>query len=362
MKKYLFCALAAASSLAGYAQAHKAGASYLLHTAGAPAARTTAIGDTLALRNFPVADTLHVYTTDSVNGGYTTGTNLWNDQAFAERYTFNGSDSSMRVAGVMAQFGGKVSATSTHSANLRVWTGSQPQMITATLFYSDFPNVVINTKTVPFTQLGIGTVADTLKTYWFDTLSPAVAGSFFVGYDMSYSWAAMGGDTIALACTKNGTRTTAPYWLTYPTDAEGDTLAIDTIINVQNATLWADNNWHDNYTDNDSIANHLAIFPIVLIGGTTGVSVTHKDLTLYGAYPNPASSVANLRFALASASTVSIRLMDMQGRSVVSYSLPLPAGEHTVPVAAAALPTGNYLYLIRTATGSGMAGKLTIAK
>jgi len=40
----------------------------------------------------------------------------------------------------------------------------------------------------------------------------------------------------------------------------------------------------------------------------------------------------------------------------------LAAGMNVVPVNTSALASGNYLYLVRTAAGDGMAGKMTIIK
>ncbi len=138
-----------------------------------------------------------------------------------------------------------------------------------------------------------------------------------------------------------------------------DTL-VDTVVNVQNATLTSDGNWHDNYTDNDSIYNDLAIFPIVVISAPDGVKgITKKNLTFYGCYPNPASNNTNIKLSLTKSADITIQIMDMNGRilSTITQSN-LATGEHIIPVSTSALPAGDYLYFIHTSGGDGVASKL----
>ncbi|GAA4463418.1 hypothetical protein GCM10023093_11820 [Nemorincola caseinilytica] len=327
------------------------------------AAKPTATGDTLTLTNIPATQTERLlYPVAPAGSGYTTGTNVYNDKGFAERYYFDAGDSSVNVLGVVALFGGNVSATSTKSVMLRIWSQTAPKPITARLYYEGFPFETLDSLSVPATKLGIGPTADTLKAFMFATPTGFLKGPFFAGYTIDYNFETLGPDTIALKTSKHNTRNTAPYRLRYNM-ANADTVSVDTLINVQNATLWADNKWHDNYTDNDSLYNDLAIFPIVVVGGPTGTGrVTHKDLSLMGAYPNPSTGTANIRFALAEGADVSITIMDMAGHTVYTRQLSdLRAGEHTVQVSTAGYAAGTYIYLVRTATGSGMAGKMQVA-
>ena len=91
--------------------------------------------------------------------------------------------------------------------------------------------------------------------------------------------------------------------------------------------------------------------------------VTRKDLTFFGNYPNPAVNSTNIKFSLAAATDVTIYITDMSGRTINTISQAgLAAGEHTVPVSTENMPAGNYIYLVRTGTGSGIASKLTVAK
>jgi hypothetical protein len=55
--------------------------------------------------------------------------------------------------------------------------------------------------------------------------------------------------------------------------------------------------------------------------------------------------------------------MDMTGHSINTISESgLSAGEHIVPVNTSALPAGNYLYIIHTSGGDGIASKMTVIK
>jgi hypothetical protein len=325
-------------------------------------ARTTHAGDTLKLSNIPAADTPFVIYAAGVDSGYLTGTDYWGDRAFAERYDFNGADSILTVIGVFAQFSGKVNAGSTKTVSFNVWNVNSPQYITAGLFYSGFPNTSLTTHSVPVTQLGIGSTKDTLKKFMFDSTATFSSGSLFVGYSINYNFNALAGDMIGLASSADGDRTSPKIKFdTMITDID---TTIDTLINVQNATQWSDGNWHDNYSDNDSISNDLAIFPIVVIWhGTSIKGVTRKGLTFYGNYPNPAVNSTTIKFSLADRSDVMLQITDMNGRIVNTLSeRDLSAGEHVLQLNTSELPDGDYLYLIRTSTGDGIASKLTVIK
>jgi hypothetical protein len=324
------------------------------------AAKTTAAGDTTLLRN-TATNTTTLYKLDS--GGYVTGTNFWGDKAFAERYDFNAADSSVRILGVMAIFGGTISATTTKTVSFDVWDAGGQQAITGSLFYNGFPGTLLNTLTVPVNQIGIGTFTDTMKNYWFAGQTYPLSGSFFVGYNINYNYNSLNGDTIGLANSPNGIRlptgSAGLYKLVYNSSAIDTTL--DTVLNVQNATLGSDNVWYDNYTQNDSIKNNLAIYPIVLIGFPTGVNgVTKNNLTFFGNYPNPATDYTNIRFSLAQNADVSLQIMDMAGRMIQTIKQTnLGTGEHLINLSTAHLAAGEYLYLLRTSGGDGMAGKMS---
>ena len=189
---------------------------------------------------------------------------------------------------------------------------------------------------------------------------------------MNYNFATLAGDTIGLACSVNGDRTSTVYTITSYTDsivnmegtADSAITVTDTVINVQNATQWSDGVWHDNYTDNDSLYNDLAIYPIVVVGNPTGVNgVKKNNLTLFGNYPNPAANTTNIRCSLRQHADVTITVMDMSGRTLSTLNnANLGTGEHIIPMNTSSLPAGDYVYLLHTSGGDGIAGKMTIVK
>jgi len=348
---------------------------------GGPFARTTAVGDTFVLSNTPAGDSLVIYSAGISDSGYLTGTDIWNDIGFAENYTINGEDSSLVVIGVVALFHGTVTPSSSQTITFDVWDET-PYVLRSNYEYSGFPNDCLDSLIVPATQLGIGTGTDTLKTFLFPNISDTVGGgsdvnfvgsSFFVGYTINYNFGLLTGDTLGLACTMNGTRSATPPVFAIDTffdtvvnaEGTGDSLitVIDTIVHVQNVTQFSDYSWHDNYTDNDSLFNDLAIYPIVVIstGPTAVKGVTRKDLTFFGNYPNPASNFTNIKFSLLQNADVTIQIMDMNGRVINTISDPnLSMGEHIIPVNTSSMPSGNYLYFVHTSGGDGIASKLTV--
>ena len=337
-------------------------------------ARITAVGDTLVLSNIPATDTpLVIYSAGISDSGYLTGTDIYGDQGFAERYDINGSDSSVIVIGVVALFNGTVSPSSAKTITFNAWNVGVPQVVSATFEYSGFPGTNIDSLVVPITQLGIGAATDTIKTFLFPDFTPdTVQSSFFVGYTINYNFATLNGDTLGLACSLNGTRTSAVYDTTTYIDsvvnsagtADSAIYVLDTVVNVQNTTLWSDYSWHDNYTGNDSLFNDLAIYPIVYINSATGIKgVTRKDLTFFGNYPNPAVNSTNIKFSLLHNASVTIQIMDMKGRVISTINnTNLSVGEHIIPVNTSAMPSGDYLYFIHTSGGDGIAGKMTVLR
>jgi len=326
--------------------------------------RTTATGDTVTMNNIPASATDRIlYGIGVADSGYTSGTNVYNDRGFAERYSFGIYDSSVRVIGVMTLFGGHVNAGSDKTITLKLWQQGVPRMIAPNLYYEGFPDEVMDSLVVPVTNLGIGAGTDTLKTYYFPEGTTYLRGPFFAGYTMHYNFSATGADTVALMMSKDGTRNTPDYTLRYNTNTEGDTTSTDTLLNVQNATLWSDNIWHDNYTDNDYLYNHLAIFPVVITGTALSAPVVHNNMNLYGVYPNPAGSTAHIDISLSTGTELYITLTDMTGRVMYNNNVSVKStGRHTIDVPTGTLPAGNYLVLVRTEANSGIAVKLSVQR
>lgn len=368
MKKALLLSLGVAVSAMGFAQIPTTAYRTYNHTVkpitpiaanhSNSTAKTTGVGDTLLLSNFPSPDTIITYSVGTnADSGYVTGTNAYGDMGFAERYDINTSgtiDSAVQVLGVAAVFNGTVNPASTKTVNFKIW--SQGAQVEApfndpNILESGFPNTVLASQSVAITQLGI---PDTLTEHIFSTPTSALTSSFFTGYEINYSFSSLNGDTIGLITTIDGERL-------YP---EAYLSGSDTIINNQNVTEFSDGTWHDNATDNFAIFNSLAIFPIVVIESPTGVAnVKTNNLTFYGNYPNPAVNSTNIKFSLNAPADVTIQITDMAGRAINTIKQSsLSVGEHIIPVQTNTLSAGNYLYVIRTSNGDGIASKFTVTK
>ena len=323
--------------------------------------KQTAYGDTLYMSHIAPTDTITLYYV-AHDSGFAAGMNAYGDEGFAERYDFVSSDSAVKVIGVISRFGGHVNPLSSRSVTFNVWAPAAKTVSDRpTLHNSGLPGSVMASTTVKLTQLGVSaidTVADSARVFMFPMATPYLSAHFFVGYTISYAWSNMlAGDTVGLYSNQDGERT-APSFTVASTD--------DTIINNVNVTQYADHKWHDNAVDNFGISNNLYIFPVVLIGEslTSAVKgITRSDLTLYGAYPNPAANNTAIKFTIAGNTDVTIELMDLSGRTVSTVKQSsLTAGEHTIPLQTGTLAAGDYIYLIRTGNGGGMASKLTIVK
>jgi hypothetical protein len=202
--------------------------------------------------------------------------------------------------------------------------------------------------------------------------------SFFAGYTMYYNFlspdsGSAGIDTIGLECTINGNRISGQYtvsarWydtVTYDTTHIIIDTFYDTTVIVQNATLWQDGQWHDNFTQNDSLFNDLAIYPIVVAGFPNGVKgVSKNTLTFYGNYPNPATENTELiHFSLNSAQNIDLLVYTLTGTEVDHISLgDAPAGDQLLKLDVSHYAAGQYIYLLRTGSGDGFGGKIVVAR
>ncbi len=321
--------------------------------------RTTATGDTIILKNTHATDVPVLYYSGSTcDSGYLSGIDNWGDQGFAERYDFNAADSNVQVLGVMSLFGGKVNPASTKTVVFNAWSVADRSATDFTNVYnSGLPDASLAAVTVPVTHLGIAnidTVSDTFKTFFFPTPTAYLNKSFFVGYTITYDATAFGGDTLGLYTSSDGDRTSALFTVS----------GTDTILNNQNVTMFDDGLWYDNASDNAFIANNLYIYPVVRTRNVVGVQgVTKKGLTFFGNYPNPASTVTNIRVALNSTEDAEIVITDMNGHTVLNKAFKvLTAGEHTIPVDVSGLSAGEYICLFRTSTGNGIASTMTVVR
>jgi len=372
MKQLLLIPVIAALSISSYAQNANFTETktlppfndlhYISVKPGGTAAKTTAVGDTVSssLSHIGSADTTTFYSFVH-DSGACLGTNAFGDKGFAERYDFNPATVTYKVIGVAALFGGNITPTSTKTITFNVWTqGPKTVSFRPTIFNNGLPNTVLASRTVPITQLGIATSSanpDTTKGFLFATPTAYLTDSFFVGYTINYTWTALSGDTLGLYSNKDNERGEQGYFAYSATD---------TTINNVNVTLNSASAWKDNGQELYGLFNNLAIFPIAIVGPGTGEvnsGITRNNFTFFGNYPNPANANTNIKIALANSTTVSVYIMDMTGKQVAqSITGTLSAGEHAIPVNTSALATGEYIYIVRTGSGDGIASKLVIER
>lgn len=372
MKKLVLVALGAVSFFSSFAQTNSKGVRKNLDfspvlSMDVVASKTTADGDTLSKVNFDVSqlDSMANYRIGSTpyDSGFVYGPNPFGDKAWAERFDFNGNDSSVKVIGTFALFGGRLNTVMppSHTINFKVW--GQSAWSTAANFganwkYNGLPGATLLTsQNISINNLGIdisGAGADTIKAFLFSTASNYIADSFFVGYTPNWSFSASNGDTIGLKTTRDGYRY-APYYFVAGTD---------TIINVKNVTQYSDNSWADNAFENFQLGHHLAIFPILVVKYNANAvnGVSKNNLELFGNYPNPASSVTNIKIALKKAARVDVSITDMSGRVIKTISRDLNAGAALIAVETADMAAGNYLYLVRTSEGDGVASTFSVVR
>jgi hypothetical protein len=315
---------------------------------------TTSAHDSVRLSNLTPSDTVAYRYSYGADSGFIAGINAAGHYGFAERYTFNSTDTTIQVIGVAAAFLGKVNFSSTKVVDLKIWdVGGTASSARPNLYYSGLPTTGLNSVMVPYTGLGICDTACLLKQYYFVAPTTLAGNTFFIGYTTNYRWDSLAGDTISVATTQMGSRTTPTY----------NVVGSDTIVNVQNATLIPVNVWVDNGYDLNYMMDYW-IFPIVNIVSSEGTaSIRRNDFTFYGVYPNPATSTARVKFALDAGTDVNLLIIDATGRTLQSQSLDhLSRGEYQRELDLSALPCGDYLCVIRTSTGDGVASKISVQK
>jgi hypothetical protein len=369
MKKLLLFSAAIAMSFSSFAQGvskkglNREGLNTVVAEFGT-AQKSTADGDTIFGRlNFPAVqlDSMILYYGDATpfDTGFAYGSNAYGDKGFAERYDLNGADSGVYVIGCYAFFGGTVNPATNKSINFNVWAAANKSAATnfgPTWYYSGLPaaGTYIAPQTVSIKNLGIGNAnPDTMKLHMFSTNSGLIADSFFLGYTMNYTWANMAGDTIGLYTTRDGYRYSNGGW----------TVGTDTIMNVKNAVQYSDNSWHDANFENFQQFLHLGIFPVMVINYLSVKGISKNNFTLFGNYPNPATNSTTVKYGVKAATMVTVTITDMTGRIVNTINEgTVSAGEHTVSINTSDLAAGNYIYLVRTGEGDGMAARFTVIK
>ncbi len=87
--------------------------------------------------------------------------------------------------------------------------------------------------------------------------------------------------------------------------------------------------------------------------------LSHQEVALLPAYPNPFRTTTTLRFRLEKAEGVTVTVYDVRGRVVRRLlDARLPPGEHHVAFDAEALPTGIYFYAVTTRQDTRATGQV----
>jgi len=346
-------------------------ASYHTQVFSAPNARLVTVTDTGYYWNNPIVqlDTTGSYLLDQVipaDSGYWFGTNIYNFMGYAELYDVNKADTDttvIQILGIVSTWHGHVKTGSSNTITFKVWDqDSKAYFQGDTIYIKGYPGVAKYSVSWPVTQLQIGApgAPDTTPVV---TMFPSPINSmpdhFFVGYEMAYDFNTLNGDTITLGATPQGNA--RKVGMHYIDSATGNLIYIP-----RNAIEVTSGNWQDCYY-NYGFQVNLGIVPIVKFKRTYEDldvrSVIKNDLTFLGNYPNPASTVTNIKFDLKTAANVSIQVMDIQGRkvSLINAGM-LMTGEHILPLSTASMPTGEYIYILSTDKGDAIAATLSVVK
>ncbi|MBA9076568.1 MULTISPECIES: T9SS type A sorting domain-containing protein [Rufibacter] len=261
--------------------------------------------------------------TNSGTWGYWLGQNYRFNQQYAEKYYVSGN---AKVIGIISHHGGKY-AHANNLASFRVYSVGTNKL----------PHARLASKDVRYADLRLNGAAMTTT---FDA-PIAVQDSFFVTFDLhDYAHGGYDGDTIGLYSGINGSRPSADF----------ENFGRNAVQQHEHAY----EKWVDFRTQNfTNIATHFALFPIVemTVTGIKDEFVQKEQLTLYPPSPNPIQSGQDiqLRYALASPSTVSLTLLDLQGNALLEL---MPkrqtVGEHVAHFPSAQLAAGTYLCLLQS--------------
>ena len=367
MKKLLLFTMAAAISAGSFAQnatrLTQLSERDMSYSTVKVAAKGTATGDTAAPLHILATDTVLVYYNEAVapyDSGYTFGSSYQLNQGFAERYEFDGIDSSVKVIGIGARFIGGYAQNTTRTVTLNVYSqGAKSQPIAARthLYLNSKPSTVLGS-TAPLLISGIGMVnhqlSDTNYYYLLQTATSYLTDSFYVGFEFTnpYTWASMAGDTVCLVASKNGERHSSA----------GSVSGADTILNGQNSFKDNSGNWHDIALEL-GFFNHLFIYPVLIIKELSVNGVTKNNLTFFGNYPNPAVNNTNIKYAVKRSTDITVQITDLNGRVINTVNENgISTGEHILNINTSNLPTGNYIYTVRTKEGDTMACQFSVVK
>jgi len=337
----------------------------------APNARRVITTDTEYYWNNPIVqiDTTGSYLLDQVmpaDSGYWFGNNVYNFSGFAELYDINRADTDttiVQLLGVVSAWHGHVKKGSTNIISFRVWDQDPTAYFQGdTVYVKGYPGNIKTSLNWSVSQLLIGApgAPDTTPVVaMFPYPLNSLPDHFFVGYEMTYNFNTLNGDTITLGATPEGNA--KGVGMNYIDSATGNLIYIP-----RNAIEIAPNIWQDCYY-NYGFRVNLGIVPIVQFkyahDDLNVKGITKNELTFFGNYPNPATASTNIKFALKNTAGISVKVIDMQGRVVSMINAgALSVGDHSLPLSTENMPAGNYVYVLSTNAGAAFAGMLSVIR
>ncbi len=300
------------------------------------------------------------------DSGYIFGINRNLNRGYAEQFHFRyKTDTALKILGLRTLFSGRVSSSSRaitfglfRKGGETPYVGANPKTYNTGLPTTTLASIATNAN-----QLGTNGAAgvDTFKNFWLSTpYSLAKADSdFFAGFTMAaYTYTTLNADTFGIRSSRGGEGIGVGAYLRSATVL--DTMLLDQNVFMNNAGTWNDIYWTYGYIRN------LSLVPIVqLTGAKLGVEggLTRNGLTLMGAFPNPATTQATLRFSLKNSVSVIVELSDMAGRTIRTEQYKnLATGQHDIKMSTADLATGNYVMMVLTSEGDAIATQISVAK
>jgi hypothetical protein len=289
------------------------------------------------------------------------GTNVYGANAFGEWYNIPtyGTDTTVKVLGALARWGGTIQSGSNKMINIKLWnvdTVTQtpiPGLVNAYLI--ETPGTQIYSQS----NISVGSLKiDTAVTRTLFTTAQTLSGAFFLGYDITYTWGSLAGDTLGLWSTRSGKGWDHGVYFVDTSTVNDDTLVLAQTVRRIN------NQWRDVLGFN---AN-MSIVPVIVFQGSNVwpsnvPAITTSNLALYGNYPNPANNNTNIKFSLERSADVTVQIIDIAGRIVITVKESgLSAGEHTIPVQTSNLASGSYTYMISTSNGGALAAQFSVVK
>jgi hypothetical protein len=247
-----------------------------------------------------------------------------------------------------------VGSSAAHVTNVLVWAGVAAGSVTTTTasilseVTGNGPGAIIGSPSTPVPMSAYVTAltsASGFTSFTFPTPVPVAANTNFFA---AISIPAFGGtdkDTLAVINTAIGCSSVDSLLWLYVAGTGG-------------------NQWASLLQATGGSANcDVMIFPVIDI--TTGINnyVSHGDLSVFAASPNPANNTININFSLNNPSKVEIEVYDISGKIVksVKNNESFASGKNSIGVDLTSLEAGTYMYSIN-ANGNRMFSKFVVTK